>query len=331
MPGQPAQGDVYVSRPLQNVSVAYLQGADRFIANRLFPVVNVQIQGGKYFLYDKHDWMRSEAKLRAPASESEGSGWRLTQDNYFANVFAVHKDLDRETRANAQAPINLEREASQWVTHQLYLKRDIDWAADFFKASVWGTDVTGVAATPTGPQVLHWSDAASDPMVDVHLWTTYMTEITAKLSSEMSLVVGMDVWNALRSNPAILERIKYTQGPAIPSAAVIAQLFGIKEIVVSAAVNSTAAEGTGTDADMSFIYSKKDALLLYTPNSPSLMEPSAGYTFTWNGLLGQGAFGPRVRRFDIPLKNSIRVEGELAYDMKVVSADAGVFFDGVVA
>ena len=61
------------------------------------------------------------------------------------------------------------------------------------------------------------------------------------------------------------------------------------------------------------------------------MEPSAGYTFTWNGLLGSSAFGTRVKRFDVPLKNSIRIEGEMAYDMKVISAEAGVFFGTLVA
>lgn len=329
MPGLPGDQDVYVNRPLTNVSVAYQQAASRFIAHRVFPQVPVQVQGGRYFTYDKGDWFRSEAKLRAPGSESEGSGWRIDNTpTFFCDVFAVHKDIDRETRTNAQAPINLEREATQWTTHQLLLKRDLDWASKFFTTGVWGTDITGVSATPTGPQVLQWNDASADPMIDIHNYSVGITEKTAVLPSEMSLVIGPYVWNALRSNPAILDRIKYTQGPAIPTEAMVAQAMGIKEILVAWSVSNSAAEQV-TDA-MAFNFGKA-GLLIYTPNSPGLMQPAGGYTFTWNGLLGSSAFGTRVRRLDVPLKNSTRVEGEMAYDMKAIATDVAVYFTTLVA
>ena len=328
MPGQPGDQDVYVSRPLTNVSVAYLQGADRFIADQVFPRVPVQVQGGRYFTYDKGDWFRSEASLRAPGSESEGSGWRVDNTpTFFADVFAVHKDIDRETRTNAQAPVNLEREATQWVTHQLLLKKDIDWAANFFKATVWDTDIDGVAAAPGVGEVLQWNDAASDPMIDIHTLSTNMTEQTAVLPEDMMLVIGHEVWNALRSNPAVLDRIKYTQ-TGVVTQDMIARLFGIRRILVAWATRNSAAELIADSMNFEF---GKAGLLVYAPPNPGLMQPSGGYTFTWDGLLGSSAFGNRIRRFDVPLKNSTRVEGEIAYDMKLVSPDVGTFFATLVA
>jgi hypothetical protein len=61
------------------------------------------------------------------------------------------------------------------------------------------------------------------------------------------------------------------------------------------------------------------------------MTPSAGYTFTWNGLLGSSAFGSRISRFRINEKRVDRIEGEMAFDFKVVGADLGYFFSGAVA
>jgi hypothetical protein len=41
----------------------------------------------------------------------------------------------------------------------------------------------------------------------------------------------------------------------------------------------------------------KSALLCYTPSSPSLMTPAAGYTFTWNGYLAGNSYGIRMKNF----------------------------------
>lgn len=328
MPGLPGDQDVYVSRPLTNISVAYLQERNRFVADRVFPRVPVQVQGGRYFTYEKNDWFITEAELRAPGSESAGSGWRVDNTpTFYCDVFAVHKDIDRETRTNAQAPVNLEREATLWVTNQLLLKRDLDWQDAFFKTGIWDTDIAGVGAAPGAGQVLQWNDAAADPMVDIHTYATQITELTAIDPRDLVMVIGPEVWNALRSNPAVLDRIKYTQRGVVTED-LVAQLFGIREVMVAWVTRSTAAEGQA--AAMDFLFGKQ-GLLVYAPRNPGLLQPSGGYIFSWNGLLGASAFGTRIRRFDVPLKNSVRVEGEFAYDMKLVSSDAGVFFDTLVA
>ena len=100
---QPVQRDVYFSRPLTNVSIAYAQNLDLFIADRVFPVVDVLQQGGLYYKYKREDWFRSVAQERAPATESAGGGYEYDRDDYFCRVYAVHKDVDDQTRANAES------------------------------------------------------------------------------------------------------------------------------------------------------------------------------------------------------------------------------------
>jgi hypothetical protein len=61
------------------------------------------------------------------------------------------------------------------------------------------------------------------------------------------------------------------------------------------------------------------------------MTPTAGYTFSWTGLLGAGAEGNRIRSFRLEAIRSDRVEIDMSFDMKLVSGDLGGFFNGIVA
>ena len=81
---------------------------------------------------------------------------------------------------------------------------------------------------------------------------------------------------------------------------------------------------------MNYLISNQ-ALLVYAAPAPSIMKPSAGYTFAWSGLFGAGAFGNRVSSFRMEHLKSDRIEGEMAYDMKLVGADLGVYLTGLHA
>lgn len=322
---QPTSRDLYVSRPLTNISVAYQQAERNFIANQVFPQVPVSRQGDLFWKYTKSDWFRSAAGLRAPATETPGGGWETETDNYFANVYGVHKDLDDQTRANADSAFNLERDAAQWVTTNLLLKRDVDFAESFLTDGVWGTDLTGVGATPSGDQFLQFDVSGSNPIGVVN--DARLAMLGATGFEPNVLVIGPSVLRALEDHSAILERIKYTER-GIVTTQLLASLFGVDRVVVPRAIQNTAAKG---EADsMSFI-SDKSMLLVYSAPSASLMNPSGGYIFTWNGLLGGGAFGTRIRRFRMEEIASDRIEGEMAYDMKVVSPDVGTFFADAVS
>jgi hypothetical protein len=61
------------------------------------------------------------------------------------------------------------------------------------------------------------------------------------------------------------------------------------------------------------------------------MHPSGGYIFSWTGLLGTSPLGNRIKRFYIDEKECTRVEIEFAFNMKLVSADCGAFWENAVA
>jgi len=318
---KPTSGQVHIDKPLTNISVAYMQSSSEFIADKVFPVVPVQKKSDKYFKYSKEDWFRSDAKMRAPGTQSAGGGYELTTDDYVCDRYSIHKDVDDDTRANADAPINVDREATEYVTRQLMLKKEKIWVSDYFTTGIWTGSTTGTDIVPS----TLWSAVGSDPVGDVDAQRDAMKQTTSYEPNVM--VVSRSVHTILKNHATILERIKYTQ-KGIVSEDLLATLFGVDKYLVASATENTATEGK--DADMNFMFGK-DVLLAYAAKSPSIMQPSAGYTFGWNGLLGSGATGSRIKRFRMEDIESDRVEGDLAFDLKVVGADLGVFFNGAIA
>jgi hypothetical protein len=314
---QPTQNSVHVNRPLTMISVAYMQGQDSFIADKVFPVIPVDKQSDLYFIYTKNDWFRDEAQPRAAGTESAGSGYGLSTDSYKCDVFALHKDIPDQVRANEDAPLNSDRDATEFVTNRLLLRREIQWATDYFATSVWGTDST--------PSNL-WSDyTSSDPIGDIRTGKR-----TVKLNTGFdpnTLVLGYDVFLKLQDHPDIIDRYKYTTSSVITEA-MLAPLFGVAKVLVAGGVKATNVEGE--TAAYSFIQGKH-ALLAYVAPRPSVLTPSAGYIFGWKGVSQGNGFTVGTKKFRMEHLESDRVEGQVAFDNKVVATDLGYFFASVVS
>jgi hypothetical protein len=327
----PTVSDVHVNAPLTNISIAYIQDSRNFVADKIFPVVPVSKQSDRYYTYDRGEFNRDEAQKRAPGTESAGGSYTIDNTpTYYCDVFAFHKDVPDQVRANADAVLNPDMEATMYVTQKLLLKREKTFMTNYFTTGLWTTDVTGVSSSPSGSQAVQWSDyTSSDPIVDIRTRMTNILQSTGFLPN--TLLLGQQVFDKLVDHPDIIDRIKYGQtagGPAIVNAQTIAAILGLDRILVSAAIENTAKEGQ--TASHSFV-AGKNALLAYSAPSPGLMTPSAGYTFSWNGFLGASAMGNRIKKFRLDLIESDRVEGEMAFDMKLVAADLGCFFSGIVA
>ena len=329
----PTQADLHVNVPLTNVSVAYMQSATSFIADKVFPKVPVDKQSNLYWKYSKSDWRRSDVQRRAPSTESPGVGWSHTTDQYFCHVYAVHKDIDDQVRANADSNWNLDKDSTEFITNQHLLKRDIDWTQSYFRTGVWATEKTGVATAPSTGQFLQFDQASSDPIGNVAGWLIDFRQLTGFAPN--FCVMGAYVMKSLKQHPDIIDRIKYTQ-KGIVTEDLIATLFDVDELFVTyatQAVGPQMPDAVQQDAAASyeFIGNPRSMLFGYAPSSPSLMTPSAGYTFSWKGYLGGNSEGVKVKKFRMEHIVSDRVEAESTYDMKVVCSDMGLFVNTVVA
>lgn len=317
---QPTTTDVHVDAILTNISVAYIQEQGNFIANTVFPSVPVEKQSDKFFKYTKGDWFRDEAQLRAPATESAGSGYGLSTDNYSTKVYAFHKDVDDQVRANSDTPLNPDRDATTFVTQRMLLRQEIDWSSTYFTTGVWATDKTG------GTDFTVWSNyTSSDPIEDIEAGKSTMLTSTGFMPN--TLVLGYDVFRQLRHHPDVVDRIKYTSSE-VPAEGILSRLFGVDRVLVTRAIKNSGAEGA---ADSFAQVHGKNAALYYVAPSPGLLTPSAGYQFVWRGVSDGMGQNIGITRFRMPELRADRIEAQMAWDYKVVSSDLGYFFSGCVA
>jgi len=323
---QPTQSAVHIDKILTNMSVAYVQNQDHFISNKVFPVVPVEKQSDKYFIYTKNDWFRDEAQLRPDATESAGSGYGLSTATYSADVWALHKDIGDQTRANADNPLDMDRDATMFLTQRMLLRQEIQWAADYFTTSVWDTDITGVASSPSSVQAIYWSDYTnSDPIEDVEEGKQTVLSSTGFLPN--TLVLGYGVFRQLKHHPDLVDRFKYTSSDVLTEE-LLARFFDVERVLVAKAVKATNIEGE--TAAYSFTHGSS-AWLGYVAPTPGILTPSAGYQFMWNGVSAGLGENVGISRFRMDWIKSDRIEAEAAWDNKVVATDLGYFFSGIVS
>ena len=329
---------VHIDAPLTNLTLAYLQSADNFIADKVFPIVDVDKQSDKYYTYDRENFNRSgQRKQLAPRTRPERIGMSLSNDNYFADVFGLATDFDEQTLANEDAALETRAMGAQMLIHNMLIDREKDFVTNFFSDGIWGTNWDGVANADndTAAEVTNWDDYTnSTPIVDVRRLAR-----TVQLKSggfkPNTMVVTKAVRDVLVDHPDILARLNggaTVSNTALITDAKLAEIFEVERFFVMEAIENTAAEGA---AESNSFIGGNDVLLCYTPASAGLRSPAAGLTFAWNSLPGVSNLGLTVESFT---GDFLRVEGiaeeihvKMSYDMKIVGADLGGFINSVLA
>jgi len=326
---------VHIDAPLTNLTIAYLQDQNNFIADKVFPNVAVSKKTDKYYIYDRANFNRTEVQARAPRTKAPRVGLSVSTDSYSTEVYSLSTDFDFETLANEDQALNIRAAAAQMLTYQLLIDREAKWVSSFFNTGIWTTNYAGVASSPSTGQVLQWSDYTNaTPIVDITNARRAMMLASGGFKPN-KMVVTRDVRDTLINHPDILARLNggaTVTNTALVTDAKLAEIFEVQEFLVIDAIENTAAEGLSES--MSFMATKK-AALYYAPASSGLMVPSAGYNFTWNNLDNASGYGIDIRSYT---GDFLRVEGiselleaNMAYDQKVVGADLGVFFNTIIA
>jgi hypothetical protein len=318
---------VHIDQPLTNLTLAYVQSQENFIADKVFPTVGVTKQSDKYYIYDRASMNRSgDVKKLAPRTEVDRIGLALSNSSYFADVYGLGMDFDEQTLANEDAALEIRAAGAQTLVNRILIDREEKFASTFFAAGVW----TG-QSTPANL----WSDYTnSTPITDVTTARRAM-QLTSGGYKPNTMVVGKEVRDILINHPDILARLNggaTVSNTALVTNAKLAEIFEVESFFVMEAVKNSGAEGL---AESNAFIGGKHALLTHTPSSAGLMTPAAGLTFAWNSISGVNNLGVSIESFsDDALKRmqvAEHIQAKMAYDMKVVGADLGYFFNTVVA
>lgn len=319
---------------LTNMALAYYQNAANYFAKAIFPVCPVTQSSDNYYIFDKEDLLRDNWKRKPAYGKVDPAVVSEHTETYNCKVDQMIMGIDQIRQTDLQRRIgpaicDPRQQRTKTIAEQANIHQDILFAEGYFKAGVWGNELTGVDSTsPTTGQFIKFSNDNSDPIKFIDEQKTAMNETTGRTPNRIAL--GAHVFDALKSHPGILERVKYggsTPNPAAVTENVLAQLFGVEKIVVLKSIMNKAV--MGATADMGYIGDPDAFLLAYATNSPSVDEPSAGYIFTWD-MLGDGQLLPILNYLGQPGTHAEYVEGLMASDMKRTADDLAVFYKEAV-
>ena len=322
-------GDVHVDALLSNISVAYFQDDSRYVADKVFPRVPVNKKSDFYWKFDKADLLRDEAELRAELAPAAEVNAKLFKDSYETKTYGAKRLIGDETMANYDQPLDPRRNAIQVVVQKLRTRLETQFANDFFGTGKWGTDLTGVGASPSAGQFLQWDVANSDPLGTLE----NAKNIIASSGLEANtLVIGRLVWSVLRRHPEVIDLVKWSGGAEGTTRQMteqaIAQLLDIDKVLVARAAYNTAQEGA-TDTFVDVI--GKGALLVHTTPAPALETATAGYIFEWTGISDGIGTSIATREYRIEERRAIAIESDIAFVNKIVAADLGVYLASVIS
>jgi len=321
------QGPIHVDTYLTGWSVRFVQDSTQFVAQQATSVIPVNFQSNSYAIFDRGYFLRDEAKPRPLGGRPEQIGYKVTPGTYSAVEYALEHVVDDRQRANVDDPISLEENATALLTGKMMIKQDRFFAQNFFTTGKWTTEVVGVVSSPAALQVVNFTDANSDPIGVIDFYADMIGQSTGMRPN--TLVLGANVRRALRVHPDISDRIKYTQ-IGIADDAMLASLFQLDTVVTARSIYNAAAEGL-TDS-FQYIADGDSMLLMYIDKTPGLDSPTAIATFAWTGLLPgvTNALGGVIERGRDERAHSDWFQDRMAWDMKIVSQDLGIFFNNIV-
>lgn len=255
----PAPQDTYVNPLLTDISVNYTNTG--FIAEQIFPTVNVDKETGIYFVQDDKE------TLRAPADAKRGEFSRanrvtntLTEATYTLSERSLETPISDRVMRNYSDPFDPKKNATLLVTQKLMLENEKELAGILANAS--GNDENGAWSTPSTDIIGKAATARNSILL-------------ATGEEANTVVIGKPALDAILKNEAIVDRLKYTARPdeaTIINA--IADFFGVSRVLIGKGVENTAKKGQ--TAVTRFIWGD-NVSFLYVPENAALETPAAGY------------------------------------------------------
>lgn len=246
-----------------------------FIADMIFPVIDVPKQSDVYAIFDQEDRFRQWHSIRAPGDMANEIRMKTSSDQFHCKNYALSNLIPDELVANAD-PIfrqSLEEVRTSFVLDALML----DWdkrVADLITAT---TGVGSSAAVSSS-----WSDniaGNSDPVGDINTAIDNVQDATGYKPNRA--VCGIGAWRTLRRHDDIIDKStnpNVSGGGNYPRTVDVARLFDLDEIIVGGAYLNNAQEGLALDLQKIW----NDHFIVYYNNpQPKFDAPTYAVTFNW--------------------------------------------------
>lgn len=303
-----------------------------YLAGRVFPVIGVEKQSDKYYVFNAPEENRefdNLVKKWEPLTTPNMFDVTQSDSSYFSEEYFAGFSIDKKTAANEDTLLRTRERKARLLMENMLKKRDRDWISTFLTTGVWGVDLAGTT------DFTKWSDGASTPIDDIMVWKEDF-EIRNYGLKPNKIVMSKDIKRHLLTNTQILGRINggaTIVNPAMVNDAIIASIFEVDEIIWADAVSNNTNHGeTAVAARMV----TDRMLMVHSPMDAGIDSKSAGAIFAWNQI-PEFDFGISAKTWTSATDPSLDKLGvaeethmHMCYDMKVTGASLGTYVSDLV-
>ena len=247
---------------------------------------------------------------RAPRGEFNRIEWSAEKQTYSAEEYGLEEPIDDRERANAAYPLQPDIDSTEIVTDMVLNAREQRVANVCLNTTLVTNNMTLSGSS-------QWSDGdgASHPLEDARIARTSMYEVTGMRPNMM--VIGYQVYEALKVHPDILERFTFASG-GIVTEDTLREYFEVDKLHVGGVLRRTSNEGA-TDA-YADVWGR-DALFFYAEGRPALKRPSFMYTMRVRGVAAERYREEKIKS-DVIRVSEIQDEHLVASDLGYLIKDA---------
>lgn len=245
-----------------------------FISNRVFPVLEVAAQAGKYGKIPVEQLLQQRDTARAPGSGYSRGTFKFTSASYATDENGTEEVVDdRESRMYANY-FDAEVIAAARAFNMVLQNQEQRVAAAVFNATTFTSNTTAVTN--------EWDDVANaDPAADIEAAVRAIYAASGLWPD--SLIINRTVFRNLRNCEAIIDRVKYQGFMDVRAGNIsvqqLAAVFDIPNIIVAGSSKNTANEAQA--AVFAQNWSNEYAMVAKLCRTNDIREPGLGRTFHW--------------------------------------------------
>lgn len=259
--------DLHIDTMLSQMAIGYRPTG--FIADMIFPTVQVAKQSDLYQVFSRADRMRIESTIRAPGSLAKRVTEDIGSNTYFCKNYALAAAAVLEDKLNAD-PMQLATMINGKSTYLLD-KLLLDWE---YRVALQVTSTSNVGSSAAVSSA--WN-GAGNPIGNINTAIDNVQGATGVAPNRV--VMGINAWKSFRRDSTVRNLIFGTNnGGGYPSTEQAANLLGVDMVTVGGAYRNSGQEGVGES--LASIWN--DSVLVYfAPATPQVEVPSFGYNFRW--------------------------------------------------
>lgn len=246
----------------------------KFIAHKVFPVIEVASQAGNFGKIPLEQLLQNRETKRAPGSGYSRGNWTFDTATYACEEHGMEEPIDDREAQMYREYFDVELISTARAYRAVLENAEKRLAAALFNASTFSGQTTNV--------VEEWDDNANSVPID-NVKAAVLAAYNRSGLWPNTLIISEIVFRNVVHSAQIVDRLKY-QGyhdmiPSEVTAAVLAQVFQLEQVLVAGGTKNTANEGQAANPGQ--IWSEEYAMVCRTAVSQDMREPCIGRTFHW--------------------------------------------------